>query len=43
MLDSALVSRANERLTKAAETGRYRDRKAATEQVAIVLRGRAVY
>jgi len=32
-----------ERLLKAAETGAFQDRKAATDQVEIVLRARAVY
>ncbi len=40
---SAAVALAIERLLKAAETGAFADRKAATDQVAIVLRARAVY
>jgi hypothetical protein len=37
------TDRAIELVRKAAETGAYADRKAATDQVAIVLRWRAVY
>jgi hypothetical protein len=43
VIESASVARAIERLKKAAATGTRQDRKSATDQVAIVLRGRAVY
>jgi hypothetical protein len=43
VIESRAVALAIERLLKAAETRRFADRKAATDQVEIVLRGRAVY
>jgi hypothetical protein len=43
VIESRAVALAIERLLKAAETGTFTDRKAATDQVAIVLRARAVY
>ena len=41
--ESRAVAFSIELLLKAAETGRFADRKAATDQVAIVLRARGVY
>jgi hypothetical protein len=43
VIESRAVALAIERPLKAAETGSFADRKAATDQVAIVLRARAVY
>jgi 4'-phosphopantetheinyl transferase EntD len=40
---SVAIALAIELVMKAAETGAFQDRKAATDQVAIVLRWRAVY
>jgi hypothetical protein len=43
VIERGSVARAIEMVLKAAESGAFDDRKAATDQVAIVLRGRAVY
>jgi hypothetical protein len=43
VIEDRAVALAIERLLKAAKTGAFADRKAATDQVAIVLRARAVY
>jgi hypothetical protein len=43
MTEGRSVALAIEGLLKAAETGAFADRKAATDQVVIVLRARAIY
>jgi hypothetical protein len=43
VVESATLARALQSLFKAAETGSFPDRKAATDQIAVVLKSRAVY